>query len=160
MTTTPSIASRAALAAAALFGGLDAAQAVPTQAATFCRPAGLVSNTGAFDGLVRSSWGVRNSSSTGYLPVLCPVVRTMEVPSGSALYVWVDGNAAGKSVSCTLYSYAYTGVLMGSSSINGSGIFDGYLSLPSSQVPMFSSQVVSCMLPPNAALFDIEPTVW
>jgi hypothetical protein len=134
-----------------LMGLHGSALALTTEHATVCKPYGN-SNTG---GLYSYISGVFNYSGSA-MGVACPVVRTVAAPA-TGFSVWVDGTASTGTVSCTLYSYNFNNTYLGSVSFSATGVFDQLLTLPQSQVPTYSSQVVYCYLPANGGLFDIEP---
>jgi hypothetical protein len=139
------------LVVAALAGMHNSASALTTEPGASCKPYGN-SNTA---GLYSYVSGVYNYSG-GSMSVACPVVRTVAAPAGG-YSVWVDGSASSGTTSCTLYSYNYTNAYLGSVSFSATGVFDRLLTLPQSQVPTFSSQVVYCYVPANGALYDVEP---
>jgi hypothetical protein len=100
--------------------------------------------------------GARNLNASARY-VICPVVRS---PSASnyVLNVYVDGNASvGKTISCTVYSYDYTGAFIGSKSFPTArtGTFDVYLSVPGHY---WSTANVLCLLPSSAGgvLYDVD----
>jgi len=135
----------------ALIGMQTSAFALTTQHATICKPYGN-SNTANLYSYVT---GVFNYSGN-FMSVACPVIRTIAAPSGG-FAVWVDGTAASGTASCTMYSYSFSNTYLGSVSFSATGKFDRLLTLPASQVPAYSSQVVYCYLPANGGLVDVEP---
>jgi hypothetical protein len=140
-----------ALVAGALLGVHGSAAALTTEHATVCKPYG----NSAASGLYSYINGVYNYSGAA-MGVACPIVRTIAAPAGG-YGVWVDGTASTGTISCTLYSYDYTGAYMGAASFTATGVFDRQLTLPQSQVPTYSSQVLYCSVPANGGLFDVEP---
>ncbi len=149
--TLPSRPVLSVLAAALAFMGQSSAFALTTESATVCKPFGDSSTPG----LNSRINGVFNFSG-GSLGVVCPLVRTVAAPA-AGYSVWVDGTASTGSASCSLYSFDYNQTFMGAASFTATGVFSRVLTLPQSQVPFYSSQVVSCYLPPNGVLYDIEP---
>jgi hypothetical protein len=143
-----------------LLGSLpNSAKAVAaSHAGSICR--GSTSIQQAF--LVNEPYGVVNTSTTSSAVIVCPLVRTS---TGSSVSVYVDGYllANGQAITCVLYSFDYSGNLLGSqyfSSPKG-GTFDIYASVPSANV--WSTATVECTLPPaelpNAnypAIFDVD----
>src|SRR5437016_426852 len=145
-----------ALLVAAAFAAAPASTtaAITTQQGAMCKPYGM-NYYGTF---FATSLELENGSS-GAGEVLCPVVRVQEVGPGG-FKVYVDGTMnAGATTTCWLMSDDYSGNLIGSTVavINGPSTFDQLLVLPQSQVPMWSSQVVDCILPSGGAILDIEP---
>ena len=152
ITKLPSRHMLAVFAAAfAFLGGQSSAFALTTEHATVCKPFGDSSTPG----LNSRINGVFNFSGVS-LGVVCPVVRTVAAPA-TGYSVWVDGTASTGSAYCSLYSFNYNQTLMGAVSFSATGVFSRLLTLPQSQVPFYSSQVVSCSLPPNGVLYDVEP---
>ena len=100
--------------------------------------------------------GTRNlNASSRY--VICPIVRSTTSAS-YAVNVYVDGfAAAGKSISCTLYSYDFTGTFLGSQSFPTArtGTFDQYLSVAGHY---WSNASVLCLLPGSAGgiIYDVD----
>jgi len=139
------------LALAVLAGMHGSASALTTEHGTSCKPYGNSSTAGLYSYVS----GVYNYSGA-YMSVACPVVRTVAAPA-AGFSVWVDGTASTGTASCTMYSYNYNNTYLGSISFSATGIFDRLITLPQSQVPTYSSQVVYCYMPANGALFDIEP---
>jgi hypothetical protein len=94
------------------------------------------------------------------LGVVCPVTR-VGLGTRGALRVWIDGDApTGSEVSCTLWSFSDSGLPLASQSfafISTGAHFDKYLELTSASVPTYSSQVVTCELPNEGDIYDIEP---
>lgn len=134
----------------ALIGLHGSAMALTTEHGSICKPYGN-SNTG---GLYASILGVANYSGAG-LSVICPVVRTVTVPTDGSFSVWVDVSTASGSFSCGLYSVNYDGTYLGSVSFSGVGTH--LLTLPQTVVPFFSSQSVYCYMPNGGTIYDIEP---
>jgi len=135
----------------ALIGMQTSAFALTTQHATICKPYGN-SNTAGLYSYVTGAFNYSGAS----MSVACPVVRTTAAPA-SGFSVWVDGTAASGTISCSLYSYNYNGTFLGSTSFSATGVFDRQLTLPQSQVPTYSSQVVYCYVPNSGGIYDIEP---
>ncbi|MBS0449356.1 MAG: hypothetical protein JSR59_25840 [Proteobacteria bacterium] len=129
-----------------LAAGYGPAHATTTQSGTACAPAG----TGGYGS-----------------PVVCPVVRLSEVPAGGVFGLRVDGfNTQTYPVTCTLYSYSYTGALLGAASFNPPATpwpqsWDAFVGLPASQVPPYSSQALYCQPGSSGGvfLFDYEPNL-
>jgi len=100
--------------------------------------------------------GARNlNASSRY--VICPVVRSTTSAS-YGVNVYVDGfAAAGKTISCTLYSYDYNGAFLGSKSFPTArtGVFDQYLSVAGHY---WSNASVLCLLPGSAGgiIYDVD----
>lgn len=100
--------------------------------------------------------GTRNlNASSRY--VICPIVRS-PTSSSYAVNVYVDGfAAAGRSISCTLYSYDFTGTFLGSQSFPTArtGTFDQYLSVAGHY---WSNASVLCLLPGSAGgiIYDVD----
>ncbi|HEX7639134.1 MAG TPA: hypothetical protein VF457_12120 [Burkholderiaceae bacterium] len=140
-----------ALVAGSLMGVHGSAAALTTEHGSNCKPYG----NSATSGLYSYISGAYNYSG-GSMGVACPVVRTAAAPS-TGYSVWVDGSASTGTTSCTMYSYNYTGAYLGSISFSATGVFDRLLTLPASQVPTYSSQVVYCYVPANGSLYDVEP---
>jgi hypothetical protein len=138
-------------AAFAFMGWQSSAFALTTQSAVICKP-GDDSSTPGLNSRIN---GVFNYSG-GSLGVVCPVVRTIAAPA-AGYSVWVDGTSSTGSTYCALYSFDYNQTLMGAASFTATGVFTRLLTLPQSQVPYYSSQVVACYMPPNGVLYDIEP---
>ena len=134
-----------------LFGVSNSAMALTTEHASICKPYGNSSTAGLYS-YTSGAWNYSGFS----MGVACPVIRTVAAPAGG-FSVWVDGTAAAGTASCTLYSYNYDNTYMGSISFSATGKFDRLLTLPSAQVPTYSTQMVYCYLPVNGGLFDIEP---
>ena len=139
-----------------LLGLHGLASASPTtEHATVCRSAG----DQPFAGLSFDPTGATNASG-GLLQVVCPVEHTRPV-NAQGLTVWVDGLVPpGSSMTCALYSTDAGGYAHAGSRFNVSGAsapFDRPLSLPLGLVPDTSGLFVTCAMPANAVLFDIEP---
>jgi hypothetical protein len=146
------IQALASLALAAFaFLAAPSAQALTTEHGTICKPYGNSNQSGLYSYIS----GAFNYSGNS-LGVACPVVRTVAAPS-TGFSVWVDGSAGSGTASCTMYSYNFTGAYLGSVSFSATGTFDRLLTLPQSQVPTYSSQVVYCYLPNSGGVFDVEP---
>lgn len=100
--------------------------------------------------------GTRNlNASSRY--VICPVVRSTTSVS-NRVNVYVDGfAAAGRTISCTLYSYDFTGTFLGSQSFPAArtGTFDQYLSVAGSY---WGNASVLCLLPASAGgvIYDVD----
>lgn len=100
--------------------------------------------------------GTRNlNASSRY--VICPIVRS-PTSASYAVNVYVDGfAAAGRTISCTLYSYDYTGTFLGSQSFPSArtGTFDQYLSVPGHY---WGTASVLCLLPGSAGgiIYDVD----
>ena len=101
------------------------------------------------------TWNFAN----GPMSFICPVTRVGLASGG--LRVWIDGYApSGSTLSCVLYSYDYTGRFIGQAwfTMTGTGFnFDRRIELDPAYVPLYSSQVVECQLPPGGGIYDIEP---
>jgi hypothetical protein len=100
--------------------------------------------------------GTRNlNASSRY--VICPIVRS-PASTGTAVSVYVDGfAAAGRTISCTLYSYDYNGTFLGSQSFPTArtGTFDQYLSVAGHY---WGNASVLCLLPASAGgiIYDVD----
>ena len=100
--------------------------------------------------------GTRNlNASPRY--VICPIVRS-PTSASYGVNVYVDGfAAAGRTISCTLYSYDYTGNYLGSQSFPAArtGTFDQYLSVAGSY---WGNASVLCLLPGSAGglIYDVD----
>lgn len=140
-----------ALVAGSLMGVHGSAAALTTEHGSTCKPYG----NSATSGLYSYISGVYNYS-TASMGVACPVVRNGEAAT-TGYSVWVDGSASNGTTSCTLYSYSFGDNYLGSISFSATGVFDRLLTLPQSQVPAYSSQVVYCYVPVNGSLYDVEP---
>jgi hypothetical protein len=134
------------------------ASTVTTQNGTDCRSYGWTSSGRAYTAqntVLAPDW-------VGPVSIICPITRVGPGTSGG-LRVWIDGDApSGTEVSCTLWSYDYNGVLLASQSMKVPGAgrdlpFDRYLELAPAAVPTYSSQVITCALPADGSIFDIEP---
>ena len=105
---------------------------------------------------VNGIWNYTNTTTS----VGCPVNRVGPA-TNLGLRVWIDGYApSGSTLSCQLLSNDYNGnqMLGGEFTITGTGVsFDRYLDLAKANMPMYSSQVVWCSLPPGAGIYDFEP---
>lgn len=137
----------------------SAGAAVTTQHGSSCKGLGLGDNLD----LANDPGGIRNYNLSGrnlMATVICPVTRVGEVPVGGTFSVWVDGAPFGaRPLTCTLQSYSYQGQFLGSAAFSVTGDrFDRLLSLPQSQVPRYSTQVVLCDIPPTGVILDIEPS--
>jgi hypothetical protein len=100
--------------------------------------------------------GVRNLNSDPR-QIICPVVRspltTTPFPS-----FYVDGtNTPTTSTSCTMYSFDYTGVLLGSVSFTQTAStaatldWDQAVTFPTAQLPSYAYVSVLCLIPGNSA---------
>lgn len=134
--------------------GAASAAVVTTEHATVCKATG----DQPYAGLYFDPSGVTNVSGAA-IEVICPVVRT-QMPLPPSFTVWLDGYVpAGASLTCTLTSRNGWSVdARASASIPGGARFDTPIALPASAIGVFSSQFVTCLLPPNAALHDVEPS--
>jgi hypothetical protein len=144
------------LTAIGLLGLQGSAMALVSTNANICQIVDLSPGPGIF----RDSRGITNFAAS-QRSVHCPIVRIGPAPAGG-FSVFVDGSvAAGTSLTCQLTSTNFNNTFLGLASlfINTPGNFDRLLTLPQSQVPMFSHQVLSCSMPPNSSLFDIQPTM-
>ena len=144
------------LAAAGLFGLQGSAMALTTMNANVCQ---IVDVTTPGPTVLRQGSGITNFAAS-YRNVHCPIIRTAAA-TAAGYSVFVDGNLlAGPPLVCELDSYNYDGRFLGLASlfIDTVGNFDRLMTLPQSQVPTFSHQVLSCAMPHGASLFDIEPT--
>jgi hypothetical protein len=139
------------LAAVGLFGLQGSAMALTTINGSICKPE--FSNA---PGLLATINGALNKSG-GTMKVFCPIVRTAAAPAGG-WGVFVDGNAASGTISCTLSSVNFDNAFKASKTSSAAGTFDMFISLPQDKVPTFSHQTLVCFLPNNAQLFDIEPS--
>jgi hypothetical protein len=144
------------LAAVGLLGLQGSAMALTSLNANVCQITDLT------PGIIRSGGFIQNVAANNRT-VICPVIRIAEAPA-SGWSVFVDGSApapttAGGSLRCQLESYYFDGRFLGAVSftITSARTFDEVLTLPAAQVPVYSHQVLSCGLPPNGTLFDIEP---
>lgn len=99
--------------------------------------------------LVINTEGVRNIATTAR-SVICPLVVT-HTPGQTTGGVLVDYRTTvpfSTAISCTLYSYEFTGSFMGSTT-NTSG-FNTYISLLGVPADIFSNYTVLCSLPPSS----------
>ena len=147
------IVASMALGLCVYMGAIEPSSALTTQHGAICQQQG-----GPLVGAGPNVNGFTNSTSSG-VNVVCPIVRVSQPPAGG-LTVWIDGYAGNQPTFCTLYSYNYynTGGPIGSVSTTiNSGYFDVLLTLPQSQVPFYSSQVLWCFLAPGGNIKDIEP---
>lgn len=99
--------------------------------------------------------GVRNLNPNSRY-VICPLVRSPT--STNVVNLFVDGSAnSGTTISCTLFSYDFTGRFLGSQSFPAprTGVFDQFLTVPGS---FWGTANVLCLLPGNAAglIYDID----
>lgn len=133
-----------------LLGIHSGAQAYTVTHGATCRAGGTLDGDKVF--LVASSSGITNYSLTT-LQVVCPMART---DPSDGFTVWVDGYSGVAAVNCTLYSRSANNVLLGANSSSASAGFNLQLTLPSSQVPRDSSQVVVCGLPSGGNIWDIR----
>lgn len=140
-----------ALVAGSLLGVHGSAAALTTEHGNTCKPYG----NSATSGLYSYVSGVYNYSSAS-MGVACPVVRTIAAAT-TGYSVWVDGSASTGTTTCTLYSYSFSDTYLGAISFSATGVFDRLLTLPQSQVPAYSSQVLYCYVPVNGSLYDVEP---
>jgi hypothetical protein len=126
-----------------------------TQHGSVCKPYGWSSTSEIY----RNESGTWNFSS-GMRSLVCPLTRVGEVSTGG-LVIWIDGYApAGGTVTCTVLSLAYTGVLLAYEAVSFTGTgtsFDKAIVLPQDKVPMYSIQAVVCDLPPAGGIYDVEP---
>jgi hypothetical protein len=148
----------AAMLALALMGLPLASQAgtITTQHGSKCTgQAGL--DTSEFRA-VNGIWNYTN----GTMYVVCPVTRVGS-PTSGGLRAWIDGYApSGSTLSCELVSLDYDhdtrSIWYVQFDMTGTGDnFDRHLDLAKADVPMYSSQVVQCSLPPGAGIYDIAP---
>jgi hypothetical protein len=100
--------------------------------------------------------GTRNLNASSRF-VICPIVRS-PTSASYAVNVYVDGfAAAGKSISCTLYSYDFTGTFLGAQSFPAArtGTFDQYLTVAGHY---WSNASVLCLLPGSAGgiIYDVD----
>lgn len=145
----------ALVAALALAGLPGPALASTTQHGTSCVPSGASNVGGVFYG----STGIVSGNAT--VTVICPIVRTV-TGTNFALginFVAVPLPIAGAGLYCTLESRDYNSNLLGSTTYYYVGLgprafASALLVLPQSQVPGLSSQTLTCLLPPNSALYD------
>jgi hypothetical protein len=144
------------LTAMGLFGLQGSAMALTTMNANICQLTDLSPGPGIF----RSGGSITNFAADRRV-VRCPIIRTSAAPA-AGYNVFVDGStAAGNTVICSLESYNFDGRFLGLASLvidttGASNNFHRLLTLQQSLVPTFSSQVLSCSLPRNASLFDIQ----
>ena len=113
--------------------------------------------------IIRSGGFIQNASANS-ISVVCPVIRIADAPA-SGWSVFVDGSApapttAGGTLRCQLESYNFDNNFLGAVAftVSAPGKFDRLLTLPKDKVPFYSHQALFCSLPPNSALFDIQPT--
>jgi len=156
MRAIPSPRLRVVVGLSAMLGLHGLAAASPTtEHATVCRAAG----DQPYAGLSFDPTGATNASG-GLLQVVCPVEHSRALDA-RGLTVWLDGYVPpGASMTCTLYSTSSAGYVLGYSAISVSGAsapFDRWMSLAVGVVPDTSSQFVTCAMPANAVLFDIDP---
>jgi len=100
--------------------------------------------------------GTRNLNASSRF-VICPIVRS-PTSASYAVNVYVDGfAAAGKSISCTLYSYDFNGTFLGAQSFPAArtGTFDQYLTVAGHY---WSNASVLCLLPGSAGgiIYDVD----
>jgi hypothetical protein len=144
------------LTAMGLLGLQGSAMALTALNANICQITELT------PGIIRSGGFIQNVAANTRV-VICPVIRIGEAPA-SGWSVYVDGTApaptsSGGSLRCQLESYNYDNRFLGAVSFTAdvAGNFDRLLTLPKDLVPFYSHQALFCSLPPNSALFDIEP---
>jgi hypothetical protein len=148
---------RKTLLVSALLGGVGlvcinstALAAIAAQHGTVCKP--YAGNSG----LQNVVQGFKNNS-TAAREVVCPLVRAGEVV-GPTFGIYIDGRFPSGSGSCTMYSYTYTGTLLGTVSTGAlTQTFDRYIELPASQVPAYSYQSVYCTVPAKGVIWGINP---
>ena len=153
----------AATLALALMGlhAVSRASTITTQPGSDCKSYGWSSSAGA----AINKNAIFNTAREPSLGVVCPVTRVG--PATNGLRVWIDGSAQyGSTVTCTLWSFDYTGLPLASQSFEFTSAyhpdgyaesFDKYLELAPASVPMYSSQVVVCDVPFMGSIYDIEP---
>ena len=142
------------IALCAAGAGHGSASALTTTPGNTCRAQGPVNTAG--DILWISTPSLFNASSTQSVNIVCPVMRTIAAPS-SGYSVWLDGYSPA-GMSCSFISYNYNVNLLGRTLYTiPAGTFDILMTLPASLVPTYSTQVISCNLPPGGQIFDIEP---
>jgi len=96
--------------------------------------------------------GVRNLSTTTPVNVICPVERE-PLPAGVANgIIYIDGaNAGGTTTSCTVYSFDFTGTLLGTRSVSSSASqYDMSVSFPAALLPQYAYVAAVCTLPTNS----------
>ena len=147
-------AAMLALALIALPHGSQAGT-ITTQHGSKCKP-GLWSLNARTFKATNGIWNYGNAAQQ----VDCPVIRVRR-PTSGGLRAWIDGYApSGSTLSCVLNSYDYTGRFIGQAwfTMTGTGFnFDRRIELDPAYVPLYSSQVVECQLPPGGGIYDIEP---
>lgn len=151
----------AAMLALALMGPHAGSQAgtLTTQHGSGCKSYGWTQSGRGYTN-VAGIWNVPQDWHRDSISVVCPVTRVGPESLGG-LRVWIDGIAPeGTVVTCQLWSFDYKGLLLAWQSfdlISTGAPFDKSLELTSASVPMYSSQVVTCTLPPDGRIYDIEP---
>jgi len=133
-------------------GAIEQSSALTTEHGAICQSQG-----GPVGGVGPGINGFTNGTQQ-MAYVVCPIVRVSEPPT-AGLAVWIDGYAGTQPTFCTLYSYSFLGgVPIGAATTTiNAGTFDVLLTLPQSQVPPYSSQVLWCYLAPQGRILDIEP---
>jgi hypothetical protein len=143
--------------AAAALAATSASLAVTTQNANVCKTSASDANVG----LLYDDGAVVNVTWHNTIIVFCPILRSREADA-AGFSVWVDGwkDLYEQTTSCSMVSVSYTGETLGWTSFtldnHHAGTFDVQLTLPQSQVPMWSAQTLVCSLPPSGELWDIE----
>lgn len=146
----------AAMLALALMGLHAGSRAgtLTTHHGSKCKPEGWSSDAQAFKA-VNGIWNYTNAP----MSVVCPVTR-MGPPTSGGLRVWIDGYLpSGSQAGCTFFSIEYNGTeLSGAGSrMTGTGLnFNTHIDLYAGYVSMYSSEVLTCDLPPGAGFYDVE----
>ncbi len=144
----------AALGALALLTAIGpAARAVNINThGTACQP-GSGSQAADFN---YSQGGIVNAA-TGNRVVLCPVTRSPLPPTFAQATFYIDGtNPPGASTTCSLVSYDYTGVLLGSSNFTTSlATFDQLVNLTPAQATTYAYVSLFCSVPPQGTLLGV-----
>lgn len=140
---------------------LSAIPSLPAQAANINTTAlacqqYLFPESGRTDELVRSfNYITTNSDTEHTVSIVCDVTRSPLIAGATSGGFYMDGdnlNVGGNVwfTACTLNSYDYTGVLLGSVGFQSQApSYDVYISLPAAQLPTYAYTSLFCVLPPH-----------
>ncbi len=94
------------------------------------------------------------ASNPFYTWVVCAVPRSPLAAGATSGSFYVDGNnPAGKSTICAVYAYGWTGLFLGSSTVNTSDASYGVLvTLTSGQLGTYTYTSLLCGIPPGGVL--------
>lgn len=106
--------------------------------------------------------GIKNID-TNTRSVICSLVRSPTADNSAQVYVEVK-HAIAQTTVCTVYSYNYNGVFLGSQSATmtstGAQTFDQLITLASPKATYWASLTVLCSLPTTAkimSLYAVQP---